>query len=119
MAHTELPLQAGFEYAVMVLRGAATAGGEAIAPGEWLYFAPGRTTLAVACDAAAQLLLLGGVPFGEDVLVWWNFVARTKAEMQAALHDWNAGRFAAVRSGSPAAPLEAPSLAGLVLKPRR
>ena len=115
-AHTELPLQAEFEYAALVLRGTATVGGEALAPGEWLYFTPGREQLAVQCDAAAQLLLLGGTPFGEDILIWWNFVARTQAEMQSALDDWNAGRFAAVRAGSPAAPLQAPSLAGLQLR---
>ena len=43
-AQTQLPLQPGFEYAAMVLRGAATVAGEPLAPGEWLYFAPGRTT---------------------------------------------------------------------------
>ncbi len=116
-ARTELPLRTDFEYAAMVLRGAATLGGEALAPGEWLYFAPGRTELALQCEAAAHLLLVGGAPFGEDVLIWWNFVARTQAEMQAALEDWNAGRFDAVRAGSPAAPLAAPSLDGVQLKP--
>ncbi len=116
-ARTELPLRTDFEYAAMVLRGAATLGGEALAPGEWLYFVPGRTELALQCEAAAHLLLVGGAPFGEDVLIWWNFVARTQAEMQAALEDWNAGRFDAVRAGSPAAPLAAPSLDGVQLKP--
>ncbi len=116
-ARTALPLQADFEYAAMVLRGTATVGGEALAPGEWLYFAPGREQLTVQCDASAQLLLLGGEPFGEDILIWWNFVARTQAEMQAALDDWNAGRLAPVRAGSPAAPLQAPSLAGVQLRP--
>ena len=116
-ARTTLPLQADFEYAALVLRGAATVGGAALAPGEWLYFAPGRDALDVQCEAVTQLLLLGGVPFGEDILIWWNFVARTQAEMQTALDDWNAGRFAAVRAGSPAAPLHAPSLAGTRLRP--
>ena len=116
-ARAELPLRADFEYAAMVLRGAATVGDEALAPGEWLYFAPGRARLAVQCDAAAQLLLLGGAPMGEDILIWWNFVARTQDEMQAALDDWNAGRFAAVRAGSPAAPLVAPTLSGVQLRP--
>ena len=69
------------------------------------------------CDAAAQLLLLGGAPMGEDILIWWNFVARTQTEMQTALDDWNAGRFAAVRAGSPAAPLVAPTLSGVQLRP--
>ena len=49
---------------------------------------------------------------GEDILIWWNLVARNQAELQSALDDWNAGRFAPVRPGSPAEPLPAPSLSG-------
>ena len=115
-AHTQLALQPGFEYAAMVLRGAATVAGEALAPGEWLYFAPGRTALDVRCDGAAQWLLLGGEPFTEDILIWWNLVARNQDELQIALDDWNAGRFAPVRAGSPAEPLAAPSLSGTRLR---
>lgn len=117
-ARTTLPLRADFEYAAIALHGAATIAGEALAPGEWLYFAPGRGALDLHCDAATQLLLLGGVPFDEDLIIWWNLVARTQAEIAAAAADWNAGRFAAVRPGSPAAPLPAPSLAGARLQPR-
>ena len=120
-AQTEVPLQADFEYAALVLRGSASVAGEALAPGEWLYFAPGRTALDVQCGGEAQLLLLGGVPFGEDILVWWNFVARTQAELAQALADWNAqpnagGRFGSVRAGTLAAPLKAPSLDGVHLR---
>ena len=85
---------------------------EALAPGELLYFAPGCVALSLRCDEAAQVLLIGGTPLDEPILIWWNFVARTQDEMQAALDDWNAGRFAPVRAGSPADPLAAPSLSG-------
>lgn len=117
-AQTELPLRADFEYGALVLRGHAQVGGEALAPGELLYFAPGRTRLTLSAPGEAQVLLLGGVPFGEPVLLWWNFVARTQDELQAALDDWQAGtpRFGAVRAGSAAAPLTAPSLDGVLLK---
>lgn len=117
-AHASVPLRADFEYAVMVLQGAASVAGERIEPGEWLYFAPGREALDLRCEAPARLLLLGGTPFGEDILLWWNFVARSQTEMQAALDDWNAGRFAPARAGSPAAPLKASSLAGVQLRAR-
>ena len=40
---------------------------------------------------AATLLLVGGVPFDEPVLMWWNFVARTSEELLAASREWNAG----------------------------
>ena len=119
-ARTELALDAGFEHAALVLRGAVDVDGEPLGPGTLLYFAPGRSSLELSCDAAAQLLLVGGAPFGEPVLLWWNFVGRTQADMAAALRDWNEGgaRFGTVRAGSPAAPLQAPSLEGVRLGKR-
>ena len=39
-----------------------------------------------------RFLLLGGTPFGEDLLMWWNFVARDHDEIVAARDDWEAGR---------------------------
>ena len=116
-ASATLALRADFEYAVMVLRGSAQVAGEALVPGEWLYLAPGRAELALACDGAAQFLLLGGEPMEEGLIIWWNFVARTQAEIETALHDWNAGRLTpSVRAGSSAERLTAPSLAGVQLR---
>jgi hypothetical protein len=36
--------------------------------------------------------VLGGAPFGETILMWWNFVARTTDEIVAARADWESGR---------------------------
>jgi hypothetical protein len=33
--------------------------------------------------------MIGGEPFQEEVLIWWNFVARTKAELVTAVEAWN------------------------------
>ena len=38
----------------------------------------------------ARLLLLGGVPFEERILMWWNFVARDMSEIRAAREAWAA-----------------------------
>jgi redox-sensitive bicupin YhaK (pirin superfamily) len=101
----------------LVLAGAATVGGEALAPGTLLYLGTGREELALWAESAARLLLIGGVPFGEEILVWWNFVARTREEMVEATRDWNAGRRFGAVQGSPAPPLIAPDVAGLGLRP--
>jgi redox-sensitive bicupin YhaK (pirin superfamily) len=111
-----LPLTAAFEHAALVLAGTASVAGEALSPGTLLYFAPGREELAVSTAAAARILLIGGTPFGEEILIWWNFVARTREEMAAATRDWNTGRFGAVH-GSPAPALVAPDVAGIGLRP--
>ncbi|HWZ62684.1 MAG TPA: pirin family protein [Steroidobacteraceae bacterium] len=113
-----LPLDPWFEHAALVLSGSARIGGETLAPGMLLYFGTGREELSVECAAAARILVIGGTPFGEEILVWWNFVARTPAEIEQATGDWNAGRFGRV-AGSPAPPLIAPSAAGLNLRPAR
>jgi redox-sensitive bicupin YhaK (pirin superfamily) len=118
-AALSVPLTASFEHAALALSGAASVAGEALTPGTLLYFGPGREELALRTESAARILLVGGTPFGEEILVWWNFVARTREEIAAATRDWNAGgRFGAVR-GSPSPPLVAPDVAGLNLRPGR
>lgn len=121
VAHREatlsLPLDPGFEHAVLVLRERATVAGEALEPGTLLDLGRGAGAVEIQLAADAQLLLLGGAPFGPPPLLWWNFVARTQAELEQALADWNgaSARFGNVPgAGSPR--LLAPSLAGLRLK---
>jgi len=111
-----VPLTAAFEHGALVLSGVASVGGEVLAPGALLYFSPGREELTLRTEGAARILLIGGTPFGEEILVWWNFVARTREEIAQATRDWNAGRFGAVH-GSPAPALVAPEVAGLNLRP--
>ena len=115
-ARTALPLEPAFEHAALVLRGAARVAGEALEPGTLLYLGTGRQTLEIACEAAARVLIIGGTPFEEEILLWWNFVARETTEIEEAVADWNAGRRFAHDVGSPSKPLRAPDPAGIRLK---
>lgn len=89
-----VPLREDFEYGVLVLEGSVeiteTSHSEALGSGTLLYLPPGQTELDLHCKAAARVLLIGGEPFAENVLLWWNFVARTRAEIVAATEAWNA-----------------------------
>lgn len=116
-ARTELPLETSFEYGVLVLQGKATVNGTELEPGHLAYLPPGSGNLNLSCDAACRVLLIGGEPLQEDLLLWWNFVGRNQAELEQALQDWNqqSSRFPAV-PGSSSARLEAPALAGMKLK---
>lgn len=98
---TVAPLVATFEHAVVPLEGAVKVGPEVVEPG-WLALVPrGVEELPLeARDAGARLLLLGGEPLGEEVAMWWNFVARDRDELTAAWRDWNdrTERFGHVKS---------------------
>ena len=106
-AEAAIPLRPGQEYGLMVLEGelAVTIDGEstgASRPGELLYIAPGAQELKLLSGGGkCRALLLGGPPFEEPVLLFWNFVGRSREEMQAYAEEWNAredgGRFGAVR----------------------
>ena len=118
---TAVPLDPAFEYAALSLRGEATLAGAALGPGALLYLGSGRDALPLACGPSTQILLLGGEPFAEEILMWWNFVARSPEEIEAATHQWNSGSgFGNVR-GSPSPQMPAPDLTGLRARasPRR
>ena len=53
------------------------------------YVAPGEP-LEIQADDLAHLLLIGGAPFGEEIVMWWNFVGRDHAEIEQARADWMA-----------------------------
>lgn len=117
VAHTELPLQADFEHGLVVLEGTVQVDGEAL-PQDVLHFLPVGTASVTltAGEAGCRVLLVGGAPLGEDILVWWNFVARTAEEITQASEDWQAGRHFEDVAGVSLARLKAPDLAGLRLK---
>lgn len=89
-ASLELPLRGDFEHGLLVLGGSVDAGGEPLEPGTLLYLARGHSSVSLSCSAAAHAVLVGGEPFAESVLMWWNFVARTREELSQACRDWNA-----------------------------
>jgi quercetin 2,3-dioxygenase len=83
-----LPLDSTFEYALFVVEGTVTADGVTVQTNQLAYFAPGREGISLESDSA-RLLLLGGLPFGYEVMMWWNFVARSRDELEHAYRDWN------------------------------
>jgi redox-sensitive bicupin YhaK (pirin superfamily) len=95
-----LPLRPDFEHAIVPLRGDCRLEDRTLETDTLYYLGSGRRDLALfAGPEAARVLLLGGSPFGETILMWWNFVARTAEEIVAAREDWQAGRrFGEVRA---------------------
>ncbi|MFG2603511.1 pirin family protein [Streptomyces sp. NPDC048514] len=109
-----------FEHGVLVDRGEVRAAGTPLRPAELGYVPDGRDTLTLVNgpDGTARLVLLGGPPFGEEIVMWWNFVCGSHAEVVQARADWTTGnRFGEVQ-GYDGAPLPAPALPPVPLKPR-
>jgi redox-sensitive bicupin YhaK (pirin superfamily) len=88
-----LPLNADFEHALVLLQGGGRLDGQAITTDTLYYLGCARRDLALVTDRQPlRALLLGGAQFGETILMWWNFVARTADEIASAREDWEAGR---------------------------
>jgi hypothetical protein len=73
----------------------------------------------LATGSAARLMLLGGEPFDERLVMWWNFVARDHDEIVQMRADWadQTPRFGTVR-GYDGPSLPAPPMPITRLVPR-
>ncbi len=81
----------------------ATRGGEPA-------FGQGRDEIALDAVDPARAVLLGGEPFAEPLVLWWNFAGRSREDIDAAYGDWAADgeRFGHVASPLPRTPVGAP-----------
>jgi redox-sensitive bicupin YhaK (pirin superfamily) len=94
-----LPVRPDFEYAVLALDGAPLVEDVTLKPGPLLYVGSGRSALRLSTASPARLLLLGGEPFEERLVMWWNFVGREHDEIVQMRADWESQtpRFGEVR----------------------
>ena len=108
-ASTELQLDPSFEHAVLLVTGDAEINGQSIDSMSLYYLGTNRSSVEFKSRDACRVLLLGGPPFPEKILMWWNFVARTPEEITQARSDWQSHqRFGEVSYRGPR--LDAPPL---------
>jgi len=107
---TTVPLRPEWEYAVVVLGGAVGINAQPLPPGKLGYLGRGRDELHLDVREPTRAVLLGGEPFEEPIVMWWNFVARNRSEIDDAYAAWEAedDRFGRVRSALPLIPATAP-----------
>ncbi|GHH71017.1 hypothetical protein GCM10017673_23720 [Streptosporangium violaceochromogenes] len=117
-AEVRIPARPDFEYAALALEGAARVEGIDLARGPLLYLGTGRPDLRLRAERPARLLLVGGEPFEERIVMWWNFVGRDHDEIAGFRRRWTAGEGFGTVPGATAAPLPAPEMPTVPLKPR-
>ena len=105
-----LPLHATFEHALLVLSGDAALDGQPLEDKILYYVGTTRSEASVSSRNGARLLLIGGPPFPEEILMWWNFVARSSEEIAQARADWEEGQRFGEVAAYKGARLNAPSL---------
>ncbi|MGV0634653.1 pirin family protein [Mycolicibacillus trivialis] len=120
-ARLRVPVDATFEHGVLVDTAALHLGDTPLDRGDLGYVGAGATTLTLTNPTAdpSRALLLGGAPFDEPIVMWWNFVGRSHQEILGYRRDWaaEADRFGRV-AGYPGARLPAPPLPNARLRPR-
>lgn len=80
-AEVHIPVQRDFEYAALAENADITVNGTHVPHRDLAYVPPGSDTLVLGASAPARVILLGGVPFGEQIVMWWNFIGRTHDEV--------------------------------------
>lgn len=117
---SSLDLRADFEYALLAVDGPVIVDGTEVAHRDLRYLAPGKQRVSMQAHGARTVLLIGGEPFGEDLVMWWNFIGRTHEDIVSAREDWQAAadRFGHVE-GHDGKVIPAPPLPDVRLRPRR
>jgi len=115
-----LDLNESFEHGVLVDTGSVDVAGTLISKGKLGYLGTGARSLTLESDSPSRVILLGGEPFGEEIVMWWNFVGRSHEDIVRFRADWQAEteRFGRVE-GYHGDRLPAPPMPIGRLRPRR
>ncbi len=122
-AALDIAVDPAFEHGVLCDRGPVELGEITLAAADLGYQSPGNSSLRLrnVGDRPARVVLLGGTPFTEELVMWWNFVGRSHDDIVGYRRLWEDAddRFGAVQGyqGS-IGRLPAPPLPTARLRPR-
>jgi redox-sensitive bicupin YhaK (pirin superfamily) len=124
-AFSELTLEVepDFEHGVLVDVGPVALDDEKLARADLGYVGTGADHLRLANpgDEPARVVLLGGEPFVEPLVMWWNFVGRSHEEIAELREEWQreSDRFGRVEGYRGVTQhLPAPPLPNVRIRPR-
>lgn len=121
-AQVVLDVRPDFEHGVLLDVGSVAVDGRELQLAELACHDAGPTQITLTAGPdGARVMLIGGTPFDEEIIMWWNFVGRTHEEIATARQEWqdHSDRFGAVEGYvGPIERLPAPNLPGGRLKTR-
>ncbi|MET0734153.1 MAG: pirin family protein [Microbacterium sp.] len=130
-SRVRLPLRTEWEHAVVgisgsvrVVTGQGSDGQQAAETSvdrlQLLYLGTRRDGIELVAESHATVFLLGGEPFPDEIIMWWNFVGRSHEEIVEAREAWESGdaRFGHV-VGHGAERIPAPPMPAVRLTRRR
>lgn len=90
-----LSLESGFEYGILVSEGEIQSEGKVCQQDQLFRFhdsdVANNKSIKLAAKKGTRIMFIGGEPLNNQVLLWWNFVADNKAEIEQSIIDWNNG----------------------------
>lgn len=108
----EAPLEPELEYGVLLLEGQGSVEGHPLSTDTLIALGGLRRYITLDLAAGSRVLLFGGEPMEEELLLWWNFVGRSTEEIQQARTDWEQHQRFGEVPGYLGPRLEAPPLTG-------
>lgn len=99
-----LNLELGFEYGILVTEGQIESEGKICEQDQLFRFydsdVANNKSIKLVAKKGTRVMFIGGEPLNNQVLLWWNFVADNKEEIEQSVIDWNNGhkRFGSVDS---------------------
>ena len=78
-----------FEHGLLLVEGDYESAGEKVQEAELVYFESGQSEIKISVKTKTKLVLIGGEPFKEQLVMWWNFIARSHSEIEQMRVMWN------------------------------
>jgi redox-sensitive bicupin YhaK (pirin superfamily) len=107
-ARLDLDVDPRHEHGFLCDTGTVLAEDATAKPGELLFLPSGRSRLTIEASPSepTRLVLIGGEPLGEQIVMWWNFIGRSHEEVAGFREEWQAARETAGQGRFAAFPTE-------------
>lgn len=83
-----LPLDIAFEYGLLLDEGELLVDGELLNRHALAIRTTGTSSVELESRTAVRLLVLGGTPFEEQIVMWWNYIGSSHDEVEQFHRQW-------------------------------